>query len=514
MRLIFWCIVYLVLACPVQLFGQGKYWVFLSEKDINLPIMAVSEKALHNRQMLGLPLIQATDIAPAQAQIEAVLATGARKGIVSKWLNAVSVWATGEQMEKITKLPGVVGSAPIAQWHTASIKSDSVEVQKYTETLRQVQGQLFKDLGLNGAGVTIGVTDAGFYEADKNMYIRHVYERGGVKATRDFVNPERKADVYQSLNSADDHGVEVMSYIAGYNPEKKGLTGLAWGADFVLARTDHQVKESRIDEDNWVASLEWLDSLGVRLINTSLGYGLGFDNPEENYKPEQMDGKQSVVAQAANIAVKNKGMIMVVAAGNDGGKSDWKIISSPADVEGVLSVGANSYTDWNKMSYSGKGPETLPYLKPDVSAASLMGTSFSAPVICGVLACILQWKPELKSDSLFKLLRRSGHLWPYPNNYLGYGVPQSGYLIKYLKTGLWHERKVEKIETKEQTVEIEIPKDWNATTLGVFHKHNEKYVMRQANITASKGKITLQRPAGAKQSTVHHAYGIWEIFWQ
>lgn len=464
--------------------------------------------------MLGLPLVQSSDLAPSETQINAVLGTGARKSIVSKWLNALSVWATEEQLATIKQLPGVVGSSPIGYWHTAGLKNDTLDVEKYSETLRQVQGELFKDLGLNGKGVTIGVTDAGFYEADKSMYIRHVYERGGVKATRDFVNPERKADVYQSLNSGDDHGVEVLSYIAGYHPEKKGLTGVAWGADFVLARTDHQVKESRIDEDNWVASLEWLDSLGVRLVNTSLGYGLGFDNPDENYKPEQMDGKKSVVAKAANMAVKKKGMILVVAAGNDGGKSDWKIISSPADVQGVLSVGANSYTDWNKMSYSGKGPEALPYLKPDVSAASLMGTSFSAPVICGLLACILQWKPELGSDTLFNMLRRSGHLWPYPNNFLGYGVPQSGYLIKYLKTGVWGERKVEKIETKEQVVEIEIPQEWNVASLGVFHKHNEKFVMRQANITASKGKISLQRPAGAKQSTVHHANGIWEIFWQ
>jgi len=506
----------LVFFCSLALEAstQPKYWVFLQHREsaASHGLPWVSSKTESNRSMLGLPVKQETDLPPSQMAIQRVLNTGATLCRQSKWLNALSVQATEAQIQEILSLPEVKGVTLIGFMITAKSKSDSVEVEKFTETIRQIQGQLLSEMGLNGAGVTIGVTDAGFFEADKNEYLQHVHKRNGVKATRDFVNPQQ-TDVYQSLGSSDDHGVEVLSYMAGYKADKKGLTGLAWCADFVLARTDHQVNESRIDEDNWVAALEWLDSLGVRLVNTSLGYGLGYDNPDENYKPEQMDGKQSVVVKAANMAAKQKGMILVVAAGNDGGKQNWRIISTPADAESVLSVGATNYTNWNKMSYSGVGPKHLSYLKPDVSSASLNGTSFSAPVVCGLIACLLQWKPALSSDSLFNMVRRSGHLWPFPNNYLGYGVPQAGYIIKYLKTGIWHEKMVEEIKAKSNAIFIQVPEEWKAEYLGIFHKTDERFVVNQTNLTVSKNRMVVRQHASATRSTVHHAYGIWEIFW-
>ncbi len=515
MRLTHIFLLILVLGFPKLASAQNKFWVFLKERE-SLQIYSkslVSEKALSNRAMLGLQNEQETDLPPKQKSISKVLETGAVFCHQSKWLNAVSVLANKAQLDFIISLPEVAGIAPIGFWYPAQFSNaDSIDIQKFTETLRQIQGQLLTEMGLNGAGVTIGVADAGFYAADRSPYLSHVYSRNGVKATRDFVNPDR-SDVYQSMGPSDDHGVEVLSYLAGYNSEMKGLTGLAWCADFVLARTDHQVKESRIDEDNWVAALEWLDSLGVRLVNTSLGYGLGYDNPLENYQPEQMDGTQTVVARAANIASKQKGMVLVVAAGNDGGKSDWRIISSPADAEGVLSIGATNYTEWNKMRYSGVGPSQLAHIKPDVSSASYNGTSFSAPVICGMLACLLQWKPELSSDTLFDMVRRSGHLWPYPNNFLGYGVPQAGYIIKYLKTGVWHEKKVEKVNAKEGIVAINVPEDWNVSSIGIFHKSDDRIVLKQSSSVLTKNRLVLKQPQGVTRSTVHHAYGLWEIFW-
>jgi len=503
-----------VLGIPLLAAAEGKFWVFIKSKEVNSTSSThlVSEKTMQNRFLLQLNESQVSDLPPSTLTLNKIKETGIKVCHISKWLNAVSVWATKDQLETIKKIPDVIGIARIGQWYTARQKTDSLEINKYSETLLQIQGQLLNELGYNGSGITIGVTDAGFYEANKSFYLNHVYERKGIKANRDFVNRERK-DVYESNGSSDDHGVEVLSYLGGYHPEKKGVTGLAWGADFVLARTDHQVKESRVDEDNWVAALEWIDSLGVRLVNTSLGYGLGFDKSEENYLPEQIDGKYSVVAKAANIAVKEKGMIMVIAAGNDGGKTNWRIVSTPGDVQGVLTIGATNYTDWNKMNYSGKGPITLPYIKPDVSSASLGGTSFSAPVICGFVACLLQWKPALTSDSLFSIVRRSGHLWPYPNNYLGFGVPQAESVIKYFKTGKWDNKKSEQVRAKGTAVGINIPEEWEVKNIGVFHKSDDRIVIRQSSYPVINNRIVVQKPEGASRSTIHHAKGLWEIFW-
>ena len=125
--------------------------------------------------------------------------------------------------------------------------------------------------------------------------------------------------------------------------------------------------------------MEWIDSLGVRVINTSLGYAKGFSNPAENYEPTQMDGHTSVISKAAQIATEKKGILLVVSAGNEGDDTNWMLISTPADAEGVLAVGATNQKLWNKIGYSSIGPEFLPYLKPNVSCFSLYGTSLAAP---------------------------------------------------------------------------------------------------------------------------------------
>ena len=143
--------------------------------------------------------------------------------------------------------------------------------------------------------------------------------------------------------------------------------------------------------------MEWMAKQGVRIINLSLGYNYGYNNKAENYKPSQMDGKSTILTQAVERISREYDILFIVAAGNDGEKK-WRIIDSPADAKSALTVGATKFKTWDDMSYSSKGPEWLEYVKPEISCFASSGTSFSTPIITGLAACILEKKPDLKSD--------------------------------------------------------------------------------------------------------------------
>jgi subtilisin family serine protease len=128
-----------------------------------------------------------------------------------------------------------------------------------------------------------------------------------------------------------------------------------------------------------------------------------------------------------------KGILIIVSAGNEGDDRSWRIISTPADAQGVLAIGATNAKLWNRIGYSSIGPESLPYLKPNVSCFSLYGTSLSAPVITGFAACVMQANPKLTNKQVMELIEKSSHLYPYGNNYVGYGVPQASRAIALLK---------------------------------------------------------------------------------
>jgi len=146
-----------------------------------------------------------------------------------------------------------------------------------------------------------------------------------------------------------------------------------------------------------------------------------------------MEGKPALASLACQKATDQKGMLIVVAAGNDG-NNEWEVIDVPADAPGVLTVGATDLKFWRKMPFSSIGTGFTSFLKPDISCFASSGTSFSAPVITGLAACLWEAAPDLTNTSLKELILSSGHLAGAPNNYLGYGVPDAGWLMQKLST--------------------------------------------------------------------------------
>ena len=304
-----------------------------------------------------------------------------------------------------------------------------------------------------------------------------------------------------------------MSAIAGMNYSENKQHGLATDAQFYLARTDHGTREWRGEEDNWVAAMEWMDSLGVRLINTSLGYAKGFSNPIENYEPAQMDGQTSVVSKAAQMAVDKKGILLVVSAGNEGDDPNWRIISTPADARGVLAVGATNQKLWNKIGYSSIGPEFLPYLKPNVSCFSLYGTSLSAPVITGFAACLMQANPKLTNKEISAIIEKSAHLYPYGNNYVGYGVPLASRALALAQNPDATFRNTREVRAKGTTYSYSLKLN-DGETISVFRKKNATHVLAQEAVRVRDGQLLLKRRTGETHTTIDLKTEVIEVIWE
>ncbi len=503
--------------CLTALLGQAqpKYWILLDAKNpTDAP--ALSPAALERRRVQKLTLDDADR--PVSAQyLSQLRAVGVRPVRQSRWLNAVSAQLTPEQHEQVVKLPfveSVVAIDPAIVITSLNGPGHAKDLApKLAPVMSQIQAPDFVQAGLTGRFVTIGVIDAGFFGADSVSALKHIVARQGVRQIRDYVNPKKsRNDLFRTLETfSDTHGTEVLAAIAGTDPAVNVQYGLATDAQFYLARTDQGNREFRGEEDNWVAAMEWMDSLGVRLINTSLGYAKGMSNPKENYEPRQMDGHTSLISRAAQVAADQKGILLVVSAGNEGDDRSWRIISTPADAQGVLAIGATNAKLWNRIGYSSIGPESLPYLKPNVSCFSLYGTSLAAPVITGFAACLMQANPKLTNKQVREIIEQSSHLYPYGNNYVGYGVPQASRALALLK-GQPLPPTARLVKATGKSLTLPVPTD--EPVVSIFHKKDATHVMQQEAAKVAVGKLTLKRQNGEKHTTVDLKKEVIEVVWE
>ncbi len=491
---------------------QAKYWIMFTDKDVNSK-PAISEKCKENRRVLGLQENQFSDLPVKKNYIHNVESTGIHLLVKSKWLNAVSANLSDTQLEKVRKFDFVKEIIPIEnRFVLTKFKNSNNDDLRVDFAMKQIGIEHFLEAGLTAKGVTIGVIDAGFFGANDTQTLKHLFDRKQILGVKDYVNSKKKDYFGERESASDFHGTEVLNAITGRNYKENFQIGLATNANFYLARTDSGNKEFRGEEDNWMAAMEWMDSLGVRLINTSLGYAKGFSNPKESYTPDQMDGKTSVIARAAKMAVDEKGIVLVVSAGNEGDDSSWRIISTPADVDGVIAIGATNELGM-KMGYSSIGPEFLTYMKPNVSCFSLFGTSLAAPVITGFVACIMQAHPTLNNKEIRTILEKSANLYPYGNNFIGYGVPSAKKALKLAAKRQLNETepRVVEVAENEKQVEVSIPVGEIAV---VFHKKNATHVLTQESVKAKYNFIPLKRNSSVKQTTVMTREEVVEVIWR
>ncbi|PWJ42977.1 S8 family serine peptidase [Sediminitomix flava] len=485
----------LIISCT-SISAQQRYWLSLIDKGQESSIQSKKEN-------ISAPI--------SPLYLNEIKGKGISIIVQSKWLNAVSVELDEIQLEWAKRQTFITEVSPVdTDVVIHSLERDSFGELGLYSAIKQLKPEAFFEENLDGKGVKIGVIDAGYFEADSNKELKSLFENDRILAHRDFVNPTKEEFFSEMETSLDSHGTTVLTMMAG-KPSRSSRKGLAPEAYFYLARTDHGVNEFRGEEDYWVQAIEWLDSLGVKLVNTSLGYASGFDDPKEDYAPSQMDGKTSKIALASEIAVNEKGMLLVVSAGNEGLKPSWRVLSTPADAKGVLSVGATDLQG-RKMGYSSIGPEDLAYLKPNVSCYSLNGTSFSAPVITGFVACLWQKFPEASNKEIYDAIEKSSNLYPYGNNFVGYGVPDAAKALQILEGKTVINSRLEKAIGLDE-VALRLKKRGGYVT--VFDKKDDRNVLRQRAEKVNKsGDVTVKRYKNCKRSTVSFEGSSIEIIWE
>lgn len=412
------------------------YMVFFDEKPAEVfdPFAYLDPRAIERRAAQGLPICDWYDLPLNESYVSSISGRVDSLRYSLRWFNAVSVAATSAQIKDIQKLPFVREVHPLGGPQTALAEgSTPLLADRNLDTLLSMQRDLMHldtllHMGLTGRGVRVAVFDAGFQEADVHPSLQPTFLANKVIATKNFYSP-RASTVYHHSR----HGTQVMSCIAGYYEDRQ--IGAAPDVEFLLARVEHKWWEFSREEDHWLAAAEWADRMGASLINASLTY------VRDNYGYVGATGRMPLVSKAAKIATE-KGMLVINSMGNDG-LDRYPHIGAPAEVAEVLSVGGSLPMLREKIPFSTPGPNPDGLVKPDISApgfvvgadkyerySELAGTSFAAPMVTGVAACLLQQDPTLSPSELHSRLRQGGHYFPYYDYDLGYGVLDIGKLLE------------------------------------------------------------------------------------
>lgn len=423
-----------------------RYWVFFRDKGIMPAEMssALDQAALHltpaarERREKEMPVIVDEYDLPVNANfIAEVKSTRAQVRRASRWLNAVSVAATNDQVQRIKELPFVrsVERFRLQAMRLPNSPTRSLDFE-YGPSLTQNQMCRIPELherGLSGEGILMCMLDTG-------AWLEHVaFDSLDIVATYDFIfgdsvvaDEAGQDSLFQHL-----HGTAVLSAMAGFDDSL--LIGPAYGASMLVAKTEWIASETPAEEDNYVAALEWADSLGARITSSSLGY-------IDWYSIEDLDGQTAVTTIAVNVAV-SRGILVCTAAGNEGG-GDWNFVVTPADADSILAVGGVT-NEGSIIGFSSRGPTADGRIKPDVCAMgadvfaarsdsndywTLSGTSMATPIVAGIAALIMEAHPNWTAQMVRTAMLNTASNHNTPDNDYGWGIVDAVEAADYVFT--------------------------------------------------------------------------------
>ena len=423
-------------------------WIGFTDKNsaeniLQKPLKFISEKSLERRKKVlkQREIIDETDLPLNQNYVDDLVNQGFKIKQRSKWFNSVSGYADKYLLQKISDFPFVKSIKLVEKFsnrkqNTFQYADAEINTQFKTTELNygasstqnsQINIPAVHELGYAGQGVTICVMDAGF-----NNLNHECFGSINIIAAYDFVNNDPNVADENDMGEGS-HGTYVLSAIGGF---KEGqLIGPAYAANYILAKTENTDTETPIEEDNWIAALEWADSIGVDVTTTSLGY-IDFDTPFTSYTWQDMDGNTARITIAADLAVK-KGIVVVNSAGNEGYNATHNTLGAPADGDSVITAGAVN-SSGIRASFSSVGNTVDGRIKPDVMApgvnirvassvndtgyGSVNGTSFSCPLTAGVAAQLLSHNPLLTPIEIRDALRNTASNNNNPNREYGWGI--------------------------------------------------------------------------------------------
>lgn len=429
--------------------AQNKYAVhykFKPQENFSLedPIQFLTEKSIQRKAIQAIAL-DSLDLPVSEKYIVEISDLTEKILYHVNWLNTSIVIANEEQILQISNLhfvekvilvePNLNNGRKLINKIKKGVDFNVNFFARKNRTSNNVydfQNELLgipemHSLGFHGEGITIAVFDAGFPDVEIIPGFSDLIAQNRIIGKKDFVDLDNT-----NVFSKNQHGTNVLSVIASNKPGE--LVAGAFGSNYILCITENTISEYRIEEYNWVKAASFADSLGVDIINSSLGY-LDFDDSNMDYSAEDLDGQTAIVTLGAAIAAQ-KGILVVTSAGNYGSLGQSSL-TAPSDAKGILAIGATTITSV-RASFSSQGPTSDGRIKPDLSTlgqgvyiyrrpnievSQANGTSFSAPQIAALAAGLWQAKPELTKDELIDLLKSSGTQSENPDNLLGYGIP-------------------------------------------------------------------------------------------
>jgi len=424
---------------------QEAAWVYFSDKPnqatyLANPITMLTQRSIDRRTKQGIAL-DSKDVPISLNYINQVAGSiGITVKAKSKWFNAVYVLGLETDIKNLKTNLSFVSTIDFANKNIVFKGQQTTKNQKWDKfkkgntnfnygtssvQINMLHGDYLHQQNFTGTGMQIAVLDAGFPGVNTFSGFQRIRTNNQILGGYDFVN--RNNNFFTGFW----HGAAVLSTMAGF--VDGSLVGTAPDAKYYLFITEDVNTESPLEESLWVEAAERADSLGVDVINTSLGYTT-FDNPNYSYTYSDMNGSTTFISRGAEIAF-SRGMILVNAAGNEG-TSSWHYISAPADAPSVLSIGAVD-ASMNPANFSSYGPTFDGRTKPDLAAMGVSsvlinssgqvatgnGTSFASPIMAGLVACLWQAYPNATNVQLTQAIINTGSLLATPSNQLGFGIP-------------------------------------------------------------------------------------------
>jgi serine protease AprX len=436
---------------------RAAVWVFFTDRgqrtpaDLERDIVEAAARfttAAVERRLMARPSrpFDERDLPLHRPYVEAVGREGVEFRAFSKWLNAASVWATASQVDRLARLEFVDrlslvsgrrgGLEPLPARGPGAEVLAAGDYGPSASQLYLIQVPMLHDEGFTGAGVKVAVFDTGFW------LDHEVFSDLNVIAEWDFINDDPVTENQPGdPDNQHYHGTMCLSIIGGH--ALGTLVGPAYNAEYILAKTEDMSQEAPVEEDWWIEAAEWADSLGARVISSSLCYN-------DWYTYEDMDGNTAPITIAADMAVAN-GIVVANAAGNSG-SSDWKYILAPADGFDVLTVGSvdstgqRSYWSSQGPTYDGRIKPTVmamgedTYIADPVAGATSYrrgnGTSFATPLVAGAVALMLEknplWGPPEVTEAILNTSTRASS----PDTLYGYGILRAHAASQYPEAGV------------------------------------------------------------------------------
>ncbi|MCL1061840.1 S8 family serine peptidase, partial [Shewanella benthica] len=252
---------------------------------------------------------------------------------------------------------------------------------------------------LKGTGIVVAVLDSGIDYTHPDLG-GCMGEGCRVVAGYDFVNDD--TDPMDGYG----HGTHVAGIIGANGLSMQGVAPeVTFHAYKVLSDQGYGATsgiiaalEKAVDPDG-----DPLTDDAVDIINMSLGGGGSADGP---------------LSQAVNVAVQN-GIVVVVAAGNDGGYGDINNSEPASSVEAITVASSTKEDELSSFSSKALPAEVV---KPEITApgsdiystmpnssyASMSGTSMAAPHVAGAVALLLQQQPELMPAQVKSMVMAGG----------------------------------------------------------------------------------------------------------